>query len=154
MLIRQAICFTLGFYCSVFICFIFIKSHKLYNDKVAVARTHKLRNHQVISSVSKESVFDEKISDELFKKVRIFCLIATYPANHKTRAIHIKNTWGKRCNKILFISTEHDRELGTVVLSMNETRNSLWGKTKRAFQYSYENHFKDYDFFMKADDDR
>ena len=96
---------------------------------------------------------DRKLADEMFKKVRVLCWVMTNPKTHMTKAIHVKNTWGKRCNKILFMSSETDMELGTIALPVNEGRNNLWDKTKSAFQYVYQNHYDDADWFLKADDD-
>ncbi|CAO1369060.1 unnamed protein product [Diamesa hyperborea] len=98
-------------------------------------------------------VDDRALADEMFKKVRVLCWVMTNPKNHKTKAIHVKNTWGKRCNKLLFMSSETDLELGSVALPVNEGRDNLWDKTKSAFQYVYQNHYDDADWFLKADDD-
>ena len=51
------------------------------------------------------------------------------------------------------MSTEADEELGAVKLDVEESRQGLWGKTKQGFRYCYDNHFNEYDWFMKADDD-
>ena len=70
------------------------------------------------------------------------------------QAIHVKNTWGSHCDKLIFMSTQEDPHLGAVkLLGAEEGRQGLWGKTKRAFKYVYENHFDEYEWFMKADDD-
>eukprot|EP00090_Calanus_glacialis_P002789 TRINITY_DN12070_c0_g1_i2.p1 TRINITY_DN12070_c0_g1~~TRINITY_DN12070_c0_g1_i2.p1 ORF type:complete len:325 (+),score=84.52 TRINITY_DN12070_c0_g1_i2:285-1259(+) len=85
--------------------------------------------------------------------VRVLCWVMTGPPNHYTKAIHVKNTWGKKCDKLIFFSSEDDEELGAVALNISEGRQNLWGKTKQGFDYVYNHHRDDYDWFVKADDD-
>lgn len=99
------------------------------------------------------SLYNETLSDELYKKVRVLCLVMTHPANHRKKALHVKGTWGKRCNKLLFMSSENDLVLEPVVFEVKESRDHLWEKTKKSFIYVYENHIDDADWFLKADDD-
>ncbi|XP_055530708.1 glycoprotein-N-acetylgalactosamine 3-beta-galactosyltransferase 1-like [Wyeomyia smithii] len=96
---------------------------------------------------------DHQPTVSLTDSVRILCWVMTSPANHDTRAIHVKQTWGSRCNKLLIMSSAEDEKLGTVVLKVTEGRRSLWNKTRESFRYVYENHLNEYDWFLKADDD-
>ncbi|EDV59562.1 glycoprotein-N-acetylgalactosamine 3-beta-galactosyltransferase 1 [Drosophila erecta] len=93
------------------------------------------------------------VADQLKKEVRILCWVMTNPENHKLKARHVKRTWGKRCNILLFMSSAADEELPTVKLDVGEGRQNLWAKVKEAFKYVYQHHYNDADFFYKADDD-
>ena len=71
---------------------------------------------------------------------RIVCWIATYPANHYSKAIHVRKTWGNRCDKLIFMSSEADEKLPSVNLQIPETRKNLWMKTRAGFKYVFEHH--------------
>lgn len=91
---------------------------------------------------------------EMFDKVRILCWVLTSPKTHQSKAAHVKATWGRRCNKLLFMSTKVDESLPSIALGIEkEDRDHLWEKTKAAFAEVYKNHMDDADWFMKADDD-
>ena len=68
----------------------------------------------------------------------------------------MKATWGRRCNKLLIMSSIADEEVPTIKLELGEGGDNythLWGKTKSAFRYVYQNHFEEFGWFVKADDD-
>lgn len=90
---------------------------------------------------------------DLSDEVRILCFVLTHPPNHGTKATAVKETWGKRCNKLLFVSTDLAPDLDVVLVNVTEERQFLWGKTKSGLQQIYENYGNDYDWFLKADDD-
>ncbi|XP_071400020.1 LOW QUALITY PROTEIN: glycoprotein-N-acetylgalactosamine 3-beta-galactosyltransferase 1 [Centroberyx affinis] len=83
---------------------------------------------------------------------RILCWIMTGPKNLDSRTKHIRETWAKRCNKVLYMSS-NKTDFPTVGLDVKEGRENLYWKTIRAFQYIHKNHLDEADWFLKADDD-
>jgi len=47
--------------------------------------------------------------ENLAKEVRVLCWVMTSPSNIDKKAVHVKATWGKRCNILLFISSENGK---------------------------------------------
>nr|XP_020444569.1 glycoprotein-N-acetylgalactosamine 3-beta-galactosyltransferase 1-B-like isoform X2 [Monopterus albus] len=93
------------------------------------------------------------MADELYKKVRILCWVMTGPSNLEKKAQHVKSTWSRHCNIVIFMSSEEDPDFPTVGLGTKEGRDQLYWKTIRAFHYVYEHHIHEADWFLKADDD-
>jgi len=87
------------------------------------------------------------------KETRILCWIMTSPTNLPVKGKAIKETWGKRCDILLFMSSKTDPDFPAVGLDVEEGRSKLWDKTRAAFKYVYEHHFHDAEWFVKADDD-
>ncbi|KAH8294511.1 hypothetical protein KR044_013468, partial [Drosophila immigrans] len=96
---------------------------------------------------------NEPLASHLEREVRVLCWVLTTPKYHKSRAVHVLRTWGRRCNKIYFMTSEPDDELETIILTKPDKYQVLWGKTKEAFTYIYEHKRHEADWFMKADDD-
>lgn len=98
--------------------------------------------------------YNQQLSDHLFNDVKVACIVVTNPASHRTKAIYIKNTWGKRCNKLFFVTTQEDSELDTIVLPLNESKSTLRKKIKGSFLHVHDFFFNDFDWLLKADDDK
>ncbi|KAJ8260151.1 hypothetical protein GJAV_G00177660 [Gymnothorax javanicus] len=96
---------------------------------------------------------DSSVADELYKKVRVLCWVMTGPSNLEKKARHVKATWTRHCNVVLFMSSVEDPNFPTVGLGTKEGRDQLYWKTIRAFQYALEKHGHEADWFLKADDD-
>ncbi|XP_078655581.1 glycoprotein-N-acetylgalactosamine 3-beta-galactosyltransferase 1-like [Branchiostoma floridae x Branchiostoma belcheri] len=95
----------------------------------------------------------DKEAQELYDSVRVLCWVMTQPDNLDKKAKHVKATWAKRCNKILYMSSNAEPNFPVIGLGTGEGRDKLWAKTKAAYEYIYKNHIDDADWFMKADDD-
>ncbi|CAD6995920.1 glycoprotein-N-acetylgalactosamine 3-beta-galactosyltransferase 1 [Ceratitis capitata] len=95
------------------------------------------------------------LAEQLAMDVRILCWVMTTPNNHKTKAIHVRRTWGRRCNRLLFVTSQADEDLGeTLVISEVEDKyETIWAKTRLAFEQIYHKYGDDMDWFYKADDD-
>uniref|UniRef100_UPI0037E881D2 glycoprotein-N-acetylgalactosamine 3-beta-galactosyltransferase 1-B n=1 Tax=Semicossyphus pulcher TaxID=241346 RepID=UPI0037E881D2 len=96
---------------------------------------------------------DGLIADELYKKVRILCWVMTGPNNLEKKARHVKSTWSRHCNIVIFMSSVDDPDFPTVGLGTREGRDQLYWKTIKAYHYAYEHHANEADWFLKADDD-
>ena len=49
---------------------------------------------------------------------RVLCWILTYPKAHSTKAVAINATWGRKCTKLIFMTTAHYPDLNTVVVDI------------------------------------
>ena len=88
------------------------------------------------------------------KRPRILCWIMTSPTNLHVKGKAVKETWGKRCDILLFMSSEADPDFPAIGLNVRgEGRDKLWDKTRAAFKYVHQHHLHDADWFVKADDD-
>lgn len=85
------------------------------------------------------------------------CWIETYPKKLREKAIHVARTWGKRCDKTLYVTTEAandmENELDLVVVNVTEGYEYLWAKTTHALKFIHDRYIDKYDWFFKADDD-
>ncbi|KAG8452554.1 hypothetical protein GDO86_004368 [Hymenochirus boettgeri] len=77
----------------------------------------------------------------------------TGPLNLETKAIHVKNSWARHCNVVLFMSSTTNESFPTIGLGTKEGRDQLYWKTIRAFQYVHKHYLNKADWFYKADDD-
>lgn len=136
----SVLCFLIGFVIGTFI----MSKSYLTSEIMSPEETMRM----------KKNLYDERLANKLWHEVKVLCLVMTNPVSHRTKADHVKNTWGKRCNKLLFITTQDDDELDTIVVPMEESRLALRRKSKTAFLHAHDNYLNDFDWFLKADDDR
>ncbi|XP_077485297.1 glycoprotein-N-acetylgalactosamine 3-beta-galactosyltransferase 1-like [Amblyomma americanum] len=87
----------------------------------------------------------------LRERVPLLCWLLTGPRTISSRARHVVSTWGRRCNRLLLMSSS--RQGAAVELSVAEERKALWAKTKAALVELHAKHLTKYEWFLKADDD-
>lgn len=155
MTVKLIFFFFVGFSIGCFVIlspFIFANGNRKW--KIAI-KTQKEEETQRRNYTKSKDLIDNSLAQKLFNEVRILCLVITYPENHKERGIHVQNTWGKRCNKLIFITSKEDDVFDdSLILNITESRSVLWNKTKTAFFFAHDELIEDYDFFLKADDDK
>lgn len=96
---------------------------------------------------------EEKTALAEMNKIRILCMLNTNPKNHHKRAVHIRKTWGKHCDKLIFASTLTDVNLNAIGFNMTDKHAYVFGKQKLMMQYVHKNFLDNFDWFYKADDD-
>ena len=94
-----------------------------------------------------------QVAAALRKKVKLLVWVMTQPNNIDKKAKHVKETWGKHVDILLFMSSEKNESLPAIGLGTGEGRDKLTAKTWKAFQYVYDHYLDKADWFMKADDD-
>ena len=62
----------------------------------------------------------DKVARILSTEIRVLCWIMTQPKTLKTKGQAVKDTWGKRCNVLVFISSVEDKEFPVVGLNVPE----------------------------------
>lgn len=128
------------------------KNKHLYVDEAVIREPFKF--HQILKDGS-PVLYDQELADKLYNEVRVLCWVFTHPGNHKLKVPHVRSTWAKKCNKLLFMSVKEDPDNPDIIaLPVEDGRPHLWNKTKLAMKYVYEHHLNDADWFMRADDDK
>nr|CCA20921.1 glycoproteinNacetylgalactosamine 3betagalactosyltransferase putative [Albugo laibachii Nc14] len=88
------------------------------------------------------------------KKARILCWVNTHHKNHETRIDPIKRTWGKKCDKILFMSDQEDTVYRTVRVHAPPFHKMSWQKHREAVRTIVREIDEDeFDWIYKCDDD-
>ena len=90
------------------------------------------------------------MSRELAKKVRVLIWVMTSPGTLKDRATAVKETWGRRVDRLLFFSSAPNASFPAVGLNVSEGREHLTAKTMLGFRHVYRHHYEDADWFMKV----
>ena len=110
-------------------------------------KRHNIHSRSILS-------YQEKGSDPEKGTVRLLCWILADPHLLYTKIIHQKATWGRKCDKLLVLSSKEDKDFPAIGLpNTQEGREHIDKKAKSAWKYIYENYINEFDFFIKTDPD-
>ncbi|XP_052066653.1 glycoprotein-N-acetylgalactosamine 3-beta-galactosyltransferase 1-like [Mytilus californianus] len=116
-------------------------------------KTHNIKSHRNSVDIISTTLKPEKADGIHGVDIRILCWIMTCPNNLHIFAIHVKNTWGKRCDILLFMSSKPDKDFPAIGLRTQEGHNHLTDKSMQAWRHVFEHYRDKADWFFKADDD-
>ncbi|PIO76376.1 hypothetical protein TELCIR_01554 [Teladorsagia circumcincta] len=102
-------------------------------------------------------VYTSPAARRLPRSGQLFCWVQTAKIYHDTRALAINETWLSRCDHgQLFTGdffSSNDIPYSTVFAGIPDSYYNLFFKSRYAFYYIYHYISKDFDWYMKADDD-
>jgi len=144
---RNVLCLALGLIIGIRLTdfFEYLQLTETYFGSTAIT--------QLEDEATPQQPTEEELARWLYNETRVLCMVLTMPKNHQSRVKRVRATWGRRCNKLVFISSQEDSELGAIDVGVPEDRNNLYLKMRKALEYVYQNYVEDYDWFLKADDD-
>ena len=153
---QSIISMTLGVFVGIFTMYMYNQVSRknqwvLPNNRQVIVETTV--SFEVDANDTHHHGHNYQVAQQEYNDTRVLCWVMTNPKNHKTKCKPIKETWGKRCNILLFMSSETDDSLPSVALKVPEGRENLWLKTKAAWKYVQKHYLYRADWFLKADDD-
>jgi len=90
------------------------------------------------------------------RNVKLFCAVYTYGGGAAWTNV-ISETWGRKCDGLLFASDQNNNETGHMYLPSNSRRGfsykGMYQRVRAILAYLYDNFLDDYDFFHIAGDD-
>ncbi|XP_046664458.1 glycoprotein-N-acetylgalactosamine 3-beta-galactosyltransferase 1-like isoform X1 [Homalodisca vitripennis] len=95
---------------------------------------------------------EDVIAERLKSTVRVLCLVFTTKETFKKSAEAVKNTWGKRCNTLLFVSNFEDRSVPVEKLVSDEGELKNWELVKAAVKHIYVHYLDTHDWLLRVDD--
>ncbi|KAK7477607.1 hypothetical protein BaRGS_00031155 [Batillaria attramentaria] len=100
-------------------------------------------------------MIDESAARALHRQVRVLCWIPSTEKQLNSKVRAVNDTWVKRCDgHVFFVDTQHHNASSDVIeLGVKDGRGHLTEKSVAALAYVYEKYGKDYDWFLKGDDD-
>jgi glycoprotein-N-acetylgalactosamine 3-beta-galactosyltransferase len=86
---------------------------------------------------------------------RLMCIVYTTVEKHETSVRAIRETWGKRCDGFVVLSTTEDKSIPAVNLLHEgvEEYNNIWQKVRAGWAYIAKHYKSEFDWFYIGGDD-
>lgn len=178
--------FAIGFFFGILICLVY--NSAMYINATSIANQNSIEEYRtfvnnIILEESRIRLREREHITNDFKNVatistpptsrpdnicgygnngpRILCTVFTYKKNFNLKAQYVDKTWGKRCDKTIFMSghlNETEKQayshMDIVYLNVTDTnRLNLTTKTIQTLLYANKNLINQFDWILKADDD-
>ncbi|CAG2165153.1 unnamed protein product [Oppiella nova] len=92
--------------------------------------------------------------NSMLQRPRLLCMVTTTPDYHDTKAIAVNETWGKRCDTLLYVSSQTYEGLDVIKSNCSiENHDYLWCKNREGLVEAHRRYNGSYDWLFKADDD-
>ncbi|KAI9916370.1 hypothetical protein PsorP6_018019 [Peronosclerospora sorghi] len=134
---------------------------RLAKAKVCAVDMHASREALALVHVTPERA-PSRTSRSLYPM--LLCFVNTISVHHATRARAVADTWGQRCDKLVFFSnasdtivvrhgTARERRYDVIRIDAPADHNHLWQKHKATLRYVHAHYRHAFDWFYKVDDD-
>ncbi|KAL7739537.1 hypothetical protein ACLKA6_012679 [Drosophila palustris] len=134
--------FLLGLFCGICLSLL-LQLVRLQRPSQLETSSSSSFSHSSSSSSLSISSYSLTVGLNNDNATRILCLVVASPQH--THAAHIERTWGRRCNKLLFMGSQRGKKL-----NIRERHTNSWAKTRYQLQHVYHNYYEDYDWFLKV----
>ncbi|XP_048236791.1 glycoprotein-N-acetylgalactosamine 3-beta-galactosyltransferase 1-B-like [Haliotis rufescens] len=98
-------------------------------------------------------VVDTSLAAAVSRKIRLACFITTREVHMETKLKAVNETWGRRCDKMLYVMTTNKTGPDILGLNITDHHDTLTEKIVQTFTHLYTTSLQHYDWFLKADDD-
>jgi hypothetical protein len=86
---------------------------------------------------------------EATEKPTVFCRVMTNKEEHWGRVQTVKNTWGRGCTTLMFLSSEDEPSIPAVKIpTSNDVKENLWEKSLNGWNYTVSLIFEFFFFFF------
>jgi len=158
---KNIIIFVVGCFCGIYLENILKKyvDRKFYSNQEDKSNTWHLvpEKHNIKNGAlyfTGKNLYDKNSeASDYFHSIPILCWVLTTKDTLHTKAQAVKDTWGQRCQVLLFFSSEDAPSFPAISLDVKEGYMNLHEKVKAAWRYIFKHHSKDASWFIKADDD-